>query len=120
MGSGAAVLPSRKSFAVRVDVWNIAGDDHRFGSVAIPLDFGRSPDLLSIPTENSTVAAMAPAHCFITETTKYAYRNCEVVQRSEGLWIHPARSGWERRFRPHLRRRTCGPRLAERRPEDQL
>jgi hypothetical protein len=38
-------------FAIGGDVWNIASVEDRFGSVAIPLDFGRSPDLLSIPTE---------------------------------------------------------------------
>src|SRR4051812_44977684 len=58
--------------------------------------------------------------CFVFEGTYNGKRDSKVVQRPEGLWIHPARGRLERRIRPHICRRTSRTELAPREPENQL
>src|SRR5690606_19454557 len=69
------------------------------------------------PSRRRTVSrlAMSPGVLFDKRYLR-EYRNSEVVQRRQGLWLHPARGWRRRRFRAHLGSRACRLRQPERGP----
>src|SRR6185312_15466295 len=101
--------------AVRPEVpW--LGASFSFGGLA-----DRPPGVApSSPMRPRTARCLArssemPVHHSLKETD-FGYRYCQMVQRAEGLRLHPARRRRQGRVRPYLGRGACWPQLAARGP----